>query len=164
LIAVLLGIDPLEVPANATLQFTHGKILNTAKLVQATLVAKGYLPVMSPEQIKTVLKRFSKYEPPTTGMALNPAKQEELSRYLDQGDSPAPKAVEEIPITNTEHDLYREAVSMVMAERRYFVKRIVRQDGTPLLTATAWSLEGPWNVTSSNPIACASVGLEEGAA
>jgi hypothetical protein len=166
LVAVMLGVDKLCIPANGSLSVKQHGHRYWAGNVQALLIAKGVLPAPTREELRqaVMLPKFPLKV--HTGVNLPFATQSAVDlKFGASEDKPQEKtrSEKEIPILKKKHRYHSEAVSLVASSPPYYVRRMHK--GTDLIyLATSWSPKGPWDVLHQDEVRCQLLTDAEGAA
>lgn len=158
LLAVLLGLDILEVPANGTLTFVNDEDgVPWVRTVKAELVAQGILPERPAREI-VELARARKYDPQknlNSGINLIDGAEELIGIKDDRPDKPKEMVVSEI-----EERHYKEQLCMVQNEGKvFYAKRYLTHDGDVIRVETSWRIKGPWETKYENTSKCIALGL-----
>jgi hypothetical protein len=156
LVAVMLGIDRLCIPAAGVLTIQHHGSRYWAGHVQALMIAKGILPAPTKAELQQALL-MPKF-PPKAHSGINLTMTPETSfdqRFGVQSakEEPESKKGEEIRMLQRKHRYHSETVNLVAASPPYYVRRLHR--GKDLIyLATSWSAKGPWDVLHKDEARC----------
>jgi hypothetical protein len=157
LVAVMLGIDKLCIPANGSLTVRQHGHRYWAGNVQALLIAKGVLPAPTREELRqaVLLPKFP--AKPHTGINLTSTPQSAVDlKFGIQEENPQEQTSrneKEVPILKKKHRYHRETVNLVASSPPYYVRRMFK-DRDMIYLATSWSPKGPWDVLHQDEVRC----------
>jgi hypothetical protein len=154
LLAVMLGLDPMCVPAAATIHFTSHKGRHWADFIPAELVAEGVLPDIDMESLKTSLTASAASIPDYQHTGLNVPRP-----VLVEETKIEEQKIQEINIASFDREYYQEQISLIASNPPYYCRRLTK--GSDLIyMATSWSKDGPWTVVSCDKERCMVLGIK----
>jgi hypothetical protein len=160
LLAVMLGVDRLCVPAAGVLTVKKHGHRYWAGNIQAMLVAKGILPAPTKEEIRQAAM-LPTYPPKAhSGINLTYGPEEAVNDRFNMQKTPRNHRSQEVKILHRKHRYYTETISLAAETPPYYIRRLHR--GKDLIyLATSWRPKGPWEVLHKDDARCQIVRLAE---